>query len=174
MTTDLTTLALHESYIAFDRVLIGDVIGLSIANTGSFTLNSLPTLLLFTNVLHVFAMYKNLIPVSTFVSLTLLISFFFYSFFQVQDRHMRVTLVRGQHRDDVYYWMKSVPFRSSALALSSSIRSSVSTISMWHSHLGHSCLHIFRKFPSVLNISFPHDRLCSFSCTSCNINKIHK
>ena len=49
-----------------------------------------------------------------------------------------------------------------------------SPISMWHNCLGHSSLHIFRKFLSVLNISFPNDYLCSFSCTSYNINKSHK
>ena len=45
---------------------------------------------------------------------------------------------------------------------------------MWHSRLSHPSLHIFCKFLSVLNISFPEEHLCSFSCTSCNINKIHK
>ena len=45
---------------------------------------------------------------------------------------------------------------------------------MWHNRLGHPFLHIFRKFLSVLHISFPMDHLCSFSFTSCNINKSHK
>ena len=45
---------------------------------------------------------------------------------------------------------------------------------MWHTCLDNSSLHIFRKYLSVLNISFPDDHLCSFSCTSCNINKSHK
>ena len=44
---------------------------------------------------------------------------------------------------------------------------------MWHSCLGHPSLHIFQKFLSVHNISFPEEHLCSFSCNSCNINKIH-
>ena len=87
---------------------------------------------------------------------------------------MGVNLVPRHHRDGVYYWPKSVPLRSSALASSSSIRSSFYVISMWHSCLGHLSLHIFCKILSVLNISFPDDHLCSFSCTSCNINKRHK
>ena len=45
---------------------------------------------------------------------------------------------------------------------------------MWHSRLDHLSLHIFHKFLSVLNISFNEDHLCSFSYTSCNINKSHK
>ena len=45
---------------------------------------------------------------------------------------------------------------------------------MWHSHLDHSSLPIFHKFLSVLSISFPKEHLCSFSCNSCNVNKIHK
>ena len=52
-------MALHELYIAYGGVLIGDGTGLSIANIGSFILTSLPTPLLFTNMLHVLAMFKN-------------------------------------------------------------------------------------------------------------------
>ena len=85
-----------------------------------------------------------------------------------------VTLVCGHLRDDVYYWLTSVPLWSSALILSSSARSSFFAISMWHSCLGNLSLHIFRNFLSVLHISFPEDLLCSFSCTFYNINKSHK
>ena len=103
MTTDIATLANHESYIAFDSVIIGDSSSLSIANVGSFTLTSLPTPLLFTNVVHVPAMSKNLISVSTLCADNPINVFFFYSFFQVQDCHTRVTLVDGKHRNGVYY-----------------------------------------------------------------------
>ena len=147
---------------------------LAIANIGSLTLTSLPTPLLFTNVLHVPAMSKNLISLVALCADNLVNVLFFNSFFQVQDHYTGVTLIRGQRRDDVYYWPKSVPLRPSALVLSSLVRSSFSTISMWHSRLGHSPLHIFRKFLSVLNIYFPKEHLYSFSCNSCNINKIRK
>ena len=65
-----------------------------------------------------------------------------------------------------------MPLQSFALVMSSSIWSSLS-IFMWHSHLGHPFTYFF-KFLSVLNISFPDDHLCSFSCTSYNISKSHK
>ena len=103
MTTYLATLALHESYTASDRVLIGDGTGLSIANIGSFTLTSLPTPLLFTNVLHVPAMSKNLILVFSLYVNNPINVLFFYAFFQVKDRHTGVTLVHRQRRDGVYY-----------------------------------------------------------------------
>ena len=83
-------------------------------------------------------------------------------------------LVHEQRKDGVYYLLKAIPLWSSTLALSSSVRSSFFAISIWHSRLGHPSLHIFCKFLSVLNISFPEDHLCSFSCTSYNINKSHK
>ena len=95
MTTDLTTLALHEPYTASDSVLIGDGTGLSIANIGSFTITSLPTPLLFINVLHVPTMSENLILVSALYVDNPINVLFFYSCFQVQDRHTGVTLVRG-------------------------------------------------------------------------------
>ena len=84
---------------------------------------------------------------------------------------MGITL---QRRDGVYYWPKSIRLRSSALVMTSLVRSSLSAISMWHSHLGHPSLLIFRKFLSVLNISFHEEHLSYFSYTSCNINKSHK
>ena len=62
----------------------------------------------------------------------------------------------------------------SALALSFSTRSSLAAISMWYNCLGHPSLPIFQKFLSVLSISFPEEHLCSFSCSSYNINKIQK
>ena len=45
---------------------------------------------------------------------------------------------------------------------------------MWYSRLSHLSLPNFRKFFSVLSISFPEEYLCSFSCTFYNINKTHK
>ena len=174
MTTDLVALALHAPYTAFESVIIGDGSGLSIANIGSFSLSSLPTPLFFSNVLHVPSMSKNLISVSALCIDNPINVLFFNSFFQVQDLHMGVTLVRMQRRDDVYYWLKSVPLQFSALALSSSTQFSLIAISMWHSRLGHPSLPIFQKFLNVLSISFPEDHLCSFSCNSCNINKSHK
>ena len=92
----------------------------------------------------------------------------------MQDHHTGVTLVHGQHRDDVYYWPKSFSLQPSALALSSLARSSLAAISMWHNRLDHPSFAIFQKFLSVLNIYFPEEHLCSFSCNSCNINKSHK
>ena len=119
-------------------------------------------------------MSKNLILVSALYADNPVNVLFFYSFFQVQDRHSGITLVHVQSRDDVYYWPKSVSIRSSALVMSSSVRSLFFAISIRHSHLGHPSLHIFHKFLSVLNISFLDYHLCSFSCTSCNINKSYK
>ena len=64
MTTDLAAQVLYAPYTAFNSVIIGDDSGLSISNIGSFSLNSFSTPLLFSNVLHVPAMSKNLILVS--------------------------------------------------------------------------------------------------------------
>ena len=65
MAADLVALELHEPYTASDSVIIGDGTSLSIAHIVSFTLRSLLTPLLFSNVLHVSIMSKNLISIST-------------------------------------------------------------------------------------------------------------
>ena len=70
--------------------------------------------------------------------------------------------------------MSIIDRSQSPLVLSSSVGSSFSAISMWHSLLSHLSLHIFCKFLSGLNISFLEEHLCSFSCNSYNINKSHK
>ena len=93
VTTNIATLSLDEPYTASDIVIIGDGIDLSITHIGSLTLTSLPTSLLFSNVLHVLVMSKNLISVSTLCVNNLVNVLFFYSLFQVQDHHRGVTLV---------------------------------------------------------------------------------
>ena len=130
MTIDLVALVLHASYTAFDSVIIGDDSGLSITNIGSFSLNSISTPFIFSKFLHVPAMSKNLILVSPLCVDNPINVLFFDSFFQVQDCHTGVTLVCGHRRDSVYCWPKSVPLQTSALALPSSARSSLVTISM--------------------------------------------
>ena len=83
MTTDLAAQAIHASYTAFDNVIIGNDLGLSIANIGSFSLTFLPTPLLFSNVLYVSAMSKNLISALSLCVDNPINVLFFYSFFQV-------------------------------------------------------------------------------------------
>ena len=77
MIVNLAALALYDPYTTSNSVIIGDGTNLSIANIGLFTLPSLPTPLLFTNVLHVHAVSNNLISVSIFVPITLLMSYIF-------------------------------------------------------------------------------------------------
>ena len=174
MTIDLAALALHAPSITSDGVIIGNGSGLSISNIGSFSLTFLPTPSFFSNVLHVPAMSKNLISVSTLCADNPINVLFFDSFFQVQDHHTGVTLVHEQHRERVYCWSKSVPLQSSALALSSSTRSSLIAISIWHGRLHHLFFPIFQKFLSALSIYFHEEHLCSFSCSSYSNNKSHK
>ena len=82
MTLDLAALALHEPYIASNNVIIGDGSCLSITHIGSFSLTSLPTPLLFNNVLHVSAISKTSSQFLPFMPITLLISYFFTLFFR--------------------------------------------------------------------------------------------
>ena len=81
MNADFVALSFHEQHTAFDSVIIGDGIGLSIANIEFFTLPSLLTPLLFTNVLIVLAMFKNLISVCALCANNPVNVLFFYSFF---------------------------------------------------------------------------------------------
>ena len=111
-----------------------------------------------------------------FVSITLLMSYFFTLSFKCKIvTRGSLWFVDSIETVSITCQIQSLfSLRSSTLSLSSSVWSSFSAISMWHSHLGHPSSYIFRKFPGVLNIPFPDDHLCSFSCTFCNINKSHK
>ena len=93
---DLAALALYAPYTTSNSVIISDGSGLSISNIGSFSLTSPPpyTFIFFSNVLHVPTMSENLISISSLCADNPINVLFFDSFFQVQDRHMGVTLVR--------------------------------------------------------------------------------
>ena len=169
VTTNLASLALHEPYTASDIVIIGDGSGLSIAHIGSFFLTSLPTPLLFNNVLHVLAMSKNLISVSTLCAYNP-INFYFLT---LSFRCRIVT--RGHCGSRWCLLLAEVRLHSVfCFGLSFTVRSSISTISMWHNCLGYPSLPLFHNFLSFVSISFPKEHLCSLSCNSGNINKSHK
>ena len=81
MTTNLFALALHESYTTSNSVIIGDGLGLSIANIGSFSLHLYFLFYFFSNALHVSVMSKNLISVSAICADNPINVLFFDSFF---------------------------------------------------------------------------------------------
>ena len=81
VTINLAALALHAPYNASNSVIVGDGLGLLIANIGSFSLTSLPTPLLFSNVLHMPGMSKNLISVLALCVDNLINVLLFDSFF---------------------------------------------------------------------------------------------
>lgn len=123
--------------------------------------------------LYVPSITKNLISISALCVTNRVNVLFFYSFFQVQDRHTGTTLVQGDRKDGIYMWPKCAMCRSSALVLSSSVKYNDSVFT-WHCHLGHPSLAIFRKMLSSLRVFFPLHKLANFSCNSCHINKSHK
>ena len=98
MTSNLAALTLHDSYTASDSVIIGKGSGLSFSLIGSFTLTFLSTPLSLTNVLHVLAMSKNLISVSTLCVDNPVNVLFFILSFKCRIRHTGVTLVCGQYK----------------------------------------------------------------------------
>ena len=118
MTIDLVALALHKSYIASDSVIIGDGIGLSIAKIGYFTLPSLPTPYYLPMCYMCLLCLRTLFRSLLFVPITLLMSYFFYSFFQVQDCHsgsratQRRSLLLAEVRPPSVFRLNSVFFNS--------------------------------------------------------------
>ena len=104
-----------------------------------------------------------------FVPITLLISYFLTLSF-------RCRIVTRDHCGSRWCLLLA-EFRLHSVfcfGLSFSVRSSISTISMWHNCLGYPSLPLFHNFLSVVSISFPKEHLCSLSCNSGNINKSHK
>ena len=93
---------------------------------------------------------KTLFQYLPFVPITLLMS----CFLNLSFRCKIIAQVRDQRRDNVYYWSKSVPLQSSTLALSSSVRSSLSAISIWHSRLNHPPLPIFLQISKCYKYLF--------------------
>ena len=127
MTTDLAALAFHAPYTTFNSVIIGDGLGLLIANIGSFSLTSLPTLLLWSWLL---------------VSITLLMSYSLTLSFRCRILTRRVTLVRDNVETVSITSRSQSPFQSSSLVVSSLARPSLAAISMLHNRVGHSSLPI--------------------------------
>ena len=160
--SDLHNLSLYALYQGNDDVMVGNGTGLNITHTGSYTLPSNSRPLSLTNVLCVPQMKKNLISVNKLCRTNNVKEQLCPFTFKVRDLRTGETLLKGKANDGVYEW--PVTFLIQAFPC---IKSSLST---WHSRLGHPSLSISNQIISAF--SLPASSISSFLfCNSCSIIK---
>ena len=93
---DLVNLLLHYLYFGSDNVILGDGTCLSIQNFSTMQLSSSTHTLMLDNVLHVSAMYMNLILVSTLCASNVVIVLFFLSLFSGAGSSNGAIMVMGK------------------------------------------------------------------------------
>lgn len=170
LTSDLQNLSLHQPYHGNDDVQIADGTGLSISHTGSSFLPSNTRPLALHKVLCVPNIHKNLISVYRLCNSNQFSVEFFPASFQVKDLSTGDLLLQGRTKDELYEW--PIPKPPPTAMFSSP--SPKTTLTYWHSRLGHPSL-------SILNTVVSHYKLpvSSFNktlspCSHCLLNKSHK
>ena len=149
--------------------MIGDGSGLTITHTGSTTLPTPTRTFNLHNILCVPNMKKNLISIYQFCNTTHVSIEFLPTAFHVKDLSMGAILLTGNTKDGVYEWPTSSPKLSSPLIVFSSIKT---TLSEWHSRLGHPSSPILWHIMSIF--SLPYSMSPNSHCNVCLSNKSHK
>lgn len=150
--------------------MLADGSTIPITHTGSKLLPSQTRALMLDKILCVPYIHKNLVSVYRLCNTNGVSVEFFPASFQVKDLSTGVPLLQGRTKNELYEWpMKST--QGTALFLAPGSKTSVST---WHSRLGHPSPSILNNIVSyfLLPISSPIPK--QLSCSECSINKSHK
>ncbi|CAA7035750.1 unnamed protein product [Microthlaspi erraticum] len=170
ITSDLNNLTLHQPYTGGEEVIIGDGNGLPISQTGFVSLPSNTKPFSLSNVLYVPDIKKNLISVYRLCNTNQVSVKFFPAHFQVKDLNSGVPLLQGRTNEELYEW----PIMKSAVRAFFATPTVKTSLSDWHSRLGHPSL------PILKSIISKHSLPCSavfpkfLSCVDCLSNKSHK
>ena len=171
MTSDLANLSLHNPYGGSDDVLLGDGSGLQISHTGSLSLPSYTKPFFLNSVLCVPSLEKNLISVFQLCTTNGVAVTFTPTYFQVRDLLTGALRLEGTPKDGTYEWPISTSPKRPSLAFASAVKTSMSD---WHSRLGHPAFPILQKLISKFHLPISSNVLMASPCNACSINKMHK
>ena len=79
--------------------------------------------------------------------------------------------LQGTPKDGMYQWPSRNHAKSPSLSYASAIRT---TLSDWHSRLGHPAFSILQTMVSSYDLPISSKALLNKPCTACSINKMHK
>lgn len=169
ITSDLNALALHQPYNG-DDVMIADGTSLKITKTGSTFLPSNARDLTLNKVLYVPDIQKNLVSVYRLCNTNQVSVEFFPASFQVKDLNTGTLLLQGRTKDELYEWPVTNP-KATALFTTPSPKT---TLSSWHSRLGHPSSSILNTLISKFSLPVSVSASNKLACSDCFINKSHK
>lgn len=137
ITSDLSNLSLRSEYQGGDKVSVGSGQGLSILHTGSDILQT-PFDFKLHNILHVFAIFLDILSIHQFVKDNNCGFIFDSHCFQIQGKPMGKIVFHGRSENGLY------PFHHSSIK-STAFLSKLDLASLWHSHLSHPSSEAFRR-----------------------------
>ena len=171
MTSDLANLSMHTPYHGGDDVLLGDGSALQISHSGSGSLPSYTKPFFINYILCVPSLDKNLISVFQLCKANDAAVIFTPTYFQVRDLQTGVLRVQGTPKHGTYEWPKTLSSTSPSLAFASIVKT---TLTDWHSRLGHPALPVLQKVISKFQLPIVSNALLAKPCSACSINKMHK
>ena len=171
MTSDIANLSLHTPYNGGDDVILGDGSGLNISHTSSLSLPSLKHPFFIDNVLFVPALDKNLLSVFQLCKTNGVAVTFTPTYFQVRDLSTGALRLEGKPENGTYQWPKAPTSTPPSLSFASATST---TLSDWHSRLGHPAASILQTMLSTFHLPLSSKALKNKPCNACSINKMHK
>lgn len=93
------------------------------------------------------------------------------TYFQVRDLTAGTLRLEGKPKDGTYEWPKHGTSKPPLLAYASVVKTSMS---YWHSRLGHPAISILKKMISSFQLHLSSNVLFNKPSSACSINKMHK
>ncbi|KAD2394157.1 hypothetical protein E3N88_41134 [Mikania micrantha] len=166
---DLSGFEYVEPYYGEDNLHVGNGIALPILHIGSKRFFSPNKTFSLTDILHVPQIKRNLLSVQKFCHDNDVFFEFHYTFFVVNDKFTRTTLLTGPSNDGLYSINLPQVKPVSKVAFSS-VRASPHT---WHQRLGHPHSQLLQSMISKLCLPVSNKKFSSV-CDSCLIGKSSK
>ncbi|KAK2426846.1 Copia polyprotein/retrotransposon [Trifolium repens] len=161
LTNTLEDLNITNPYHGSDKITIGDGNTLPISHVGKTSLSIQKHTFHLPKVLHVPNISCKLLSVSNLCKTNPISIEFFHDYYLVKDLKTRVPLLKGLHKDGLYYLPRPTIKHKAFLA---------TTQQPWHHILGHPSDRIMRHLFSFHKIKHSINN----PCISCNISKSHK
>jgi len=170
LTPALENLNIHEPYTGSDTIAVGNGLGLQITNTGSLTFNTPTAKLHMSRVFHCPQALANLLSINQFCKDNHCFFILTDSHYFIKDKLMGLTLLEGKSEGGLY------PINTSKVVLPktrllNALLGVKTSISVWHSRLGHPSSSIVHDLLNTHHLPFTGSFSNKEVCEPCQLAK---
>jgi hypothetical protein len=169
ITGELDKLTMKNNYTGEDQIHTASGTGMEISHIGLATVYTPSKNIHLSNVLYVLDATKNLVSIHRLAEDNCVFVEFHPRFFCIKDQEMRSILLKGKCRGGLY----PIPSPSIMHAYKQAYIATKSSLSQWHSRLGHPSYSIVNQIVSKHSLPVSSESSKVLVCDACQQGKSH-